>query len=450
MDLTASIESIDYEGRGIAHRDGKVIFIDGAITGETVRYSPYRKKESYELAQVIEVVTPAAARVTPGCVHAGMHGGACGGCSMQHVDVRTQVASKQRVLEDNLARIGKVKPETVLRPIHGPTWGYRYRARLSVRNVHKKGSVLVGFHERKSSYVADMRSCEVLPRRISDLLLPLRALIASLSIKEKLPQIELAVGTVAGRHVDVLVLRVLDPPSAEDARLLDFFATQHGIQFWLQSKGPDTVVYAYPAADAENPPPLAYEIPEFGIVMPFKPTDFTQVNHQINAALVGRAIRLLEVQPGDRVGDFFCGLGNFTLPLATLAREVVGIEGSKPLVERAHGNAQANGLAAKTSFQVANLFDVTPEQFASWGKFDRLLIDPPREGALELVKALPSPGDPAQPKRIVYVSCSPSTLARDAEVLVHTQGYVLKSAGVVNMFPHTSHVESVAMFERGV
>ena len=448
MDLTVQIESIDYEGRGIAHRDGKVVFIDGAITGETVRYSPYRKKENYELAQVVEVLAPAAARVTPGCKHAGMHGGACGGCSMQHVEIRTQVAAKQRVLEDNLERIGKVKPETVMRPIHGPTWGYRYRARLSVRNVHKKGSVLVGFHERKSSYVADMQSCEVLPRRISNLLLPLRALIGSLSIKEKLPQIELAVGTVAGRHVDVLVLRVLEAPSAEDARLLDLFAAEHGIQFWLQSKGPDTVVYAYPSADAASAPPLAYEIPEFGIVMPFKPTDFTQVNHQINAALVGRALRLLEVQPGDRVGDFFCGLGNFTLPLATQARAVLGVEGSKPLVERAASNAQANGLAAKTSFAVANLFEVTPEQFAAWGKFDRVLIDPPREGALELVKALPPPGDTAQPKRIVYVSCNPSTLARDAAVLVHTQGYVLKSAGVVNMFPHTSHVESVAVFER--
>ena len=434
------IESVDHEARGVAHHDGKVIFVDGALPGETVIASPYRKKSKYENAQLISLLQPSGSRIAPRCPHFGT----CGGCSMQHADVRTQVAIKQRVLEDNLRFIGRVQAETLMRAIHGPSWGYRYRARLSVRRVAKKGGVLVGFHEKKSSFVADMRECHVLPQRISDLLLPLRDLVEGLSIRERLPQFELAIGS----RVDVLVVRTLETPSREDEAALKAFAERHRVQFWLQPQGPDTATPFWPLDAA----PLTYELPEFGVTMPFKPTDFTQVNHQINAVLVSRTLRLLDAQPGERAGDFFCGLGNFTLPLARQVREVVGVEGGAPLVARARDNAALNGLTGKAAFHAANLFDATPETIVKLGRFERILIDPPREGALALIKAIGAlgQGDASwKPKRIVYVSCNPASLARDAGVLHHEFGYTLKSAGVVNMFPHTSHVESMAVFEPG-
>jgi 23S rRNA (uracil1939-C5)-methyltransferase len=429
------IESVDHEARGVAHHEGKVIFVDGALPGERVEASSYKKKPKFENAQTIRVLKASSSRVTPRCPNFGT----CGGCSMQHADVPTQVAFKQRVLEDNLWHIGKVQPEAMLRAIHGPSWGYRYRARFSVRDVAKKGGVLVGFHEKRSSYVADMRECLVVPPRISALLTPLRELVALLSLRAQMPQIELAIGSA----VDVLVLRILVPLTPEDERHIKAFADKHKVQFWLQTKGPDTAAPFYPL----DAPALSYELPEFGISNPYKPTDFTQVNHQINATLVSRALRLLDPQPHERIGDFFCGLGNFTLPIARMAREVVGVEGSGTLVARAKENAVHNGLADKAGFMVANLFEATPETVAALGHFDKVLIDPPRDGAIELVKALGSLGEKA-PRRMVYVSCSPSTLARDAGVLAHEYGYALKSAGVVNMFPHTSHVESVAVFEK--
>ena len=444
------IESVDHEARGVAHIDGKVIFVDGALPGETVIASPYRKKSTYENAQLIKVLKAGASRITPHCAHFGT----CGGCSMQHADERSQVAIKQRVLEDNLRFIGRVQPETLLRAIHGPAWGYRTRARLSVRDVPRKGGVLVGFREKRSSYVADLRTCAILPPRISALLLPLRALVASLSIRDRLPQFELAVGSHGGSHVTVLVARVLETPSAADEEKLKRFAEDHGIQFWLQARGPETATPFWPLPPAAAQ--LSYDLPQFDINMPFRPTDFTQVNQEINAVLVSRALRLLDVQPHERVADFFCGLGNFTLPLARQAREVVGVEGSASLVARARDNAAHNGLAACTTFHAANLFEATPESIGKLGVFERILIDPPREGAVELIKAIGKLGQGVgqgdaprfpKPKRIVYVSCNPATLARDAGVLHHEYGYVLKSAGVVNMFPHTSHVESIAVFE---
>jgi 23S rRNA (uracil1939-C5)-methyltransferase len=376
-------------------------------------------------------------RVEPRCPEFGN----CGGCSMQHLEPSAQVAIKQRVLEDNLWHIGKVKAETIMRPMHGPTWGYRYRARLSVRHVPAKETVLVGFHERNSSYVADMKDCKILPPHVTRLLVPLRELIAALSIYSQVPQIEVAVGEA----VTALVLRIMAPLTVADAQLLEAFADRWQIQWWLQTKGPDSAAPYYPIG-----PELYYTLPEFGIRMPFKPTDFTQVNHQINRALVSSALRLLDVQPDERVADLFCGLGNFTLPLATRAREVVGIEGSSALTTRALDNARANGLSAKTSFSTRNLFEVTKGDLVTLGKFDRMLVDPPRDGAVALAVALAElrethPG--MLPRRIVYVSCSPSTLARDAGILVHRAGYVLRKAGVVNMFPHTSHVESMAVFE---
>jgi 23S rRNA (uracil1939-C5)-methyltransferase len=441
------VESLDLEAQGIAHNaEGKVVFIEGALPGEVVQASVGRRKNNWEQDTLSAIKRESPWRVTPGCPHFGLHAGACGGCKMQHLQAGAQVAVKQRVVEDNLWHLGKVKPEVLLRPIEGPTWGYRYRARFSVRYVQKKGSVLIGFHERKSRYVADMQVCKVVPKVVSDLLMPLRGLISAMAERDRLPQIELAMGD----EVIALVLRHLNPLPPEDLVLLREFAAQHGVQWWLQPKGPDTVRLL-----DEGGPQLAYRLPEFGVTMPFKPTDFTQVNPHINSALVGRALRLLAVQPDERVIDWFCGLGNFTLPLATQAREVLGIEGSETLVQRSRENAALNGLAHKASFVARNLFEMTPELLAADGNADRWLIDPPREGAFALAKAVADIAqDPSlapawvAPKRIVYVSCNPATLARDAGLLVNVAGYRCTAASAVNMFPHTAHVESIAVFER--
>lgn len=435
MNPVVGIESLDHEGRGVARHEGKAIFVDGALPGEICEVSSYRRKPNFEQAQVTAILKSSPFRVTPRCRWFGI----CGGCSHQHMDEAAQVAVKQRVLEDCFTHIGQVRPESMLPPVHGPTWAYRTRARLSVRNVPKKGGVLVGFHERRSSYVADMTSCEVLPRPVSDLLPRLRELVAGLSIRDRLPQIELA----AGDDINVLVLRILEPLSPGDEGRLKDFADVHGVQFWLQPKGPDTAYPFYPL----DAPELSYRLPEFGLVMPFRPTEFTQVNHGINRMLIRRAMRLLAPGPGERIADFFCGLGNFSLPIARRGASVLGVEGSAGLVARAVENAARNGLARQSEFRVADLFQMTPEGYAGLGHFDKLLIDPPRDGAIELVKSLPESG---APMRIVYVSCSPATLARDAAVLVHQKGYRLVCAGVANMFPHTAHVESIALFEREV
>jgi 23S rRNA (uracil1939-C5)-methyltransferase len=441
------IVSLDMDARGIGHlqnedgSQGKVVFVEGALPGERVGFLSFRKKSKWEAATMTELLHESSLRTKPQCAYFGV----CGGCAMQHLEPSAQVAIKQRVLEDNLKHIGKVKCETLLRPIHGPTWGYRYRARISVRNVPKKGGVLVGFHEKKSHFITDMKTCEVLPPHVSAMLVPLRGLIGSLTIIDKMPQIELAVGEGPDGLITAMVLRIMAELAPEDEVKLKAFADQYQVQWWLQTSGPDSAYQYYPTDTR-----LQYLLPEFGIAMPFKPTDFTQVNHHINRVLVARALSLLDTHAGERVADLFCGLGNFTLPLATQAREVVGIEGSATLTERALQNAKANGVAGKTSFSTRNLFELSVDDWVALGKFDRLLIDPPREGAFAVCQALA--GLNAQqaefkPKRIVYVSCNPATLARDADVLVHQAGYMLKSAGVVNMFPHTSHVESMAMFE---
>ncbi len=453
--------SLDLEAQGVARRpDGKVVFIDGALPFEWVSANVHRKKNNWEQASLSALHRESSQRVRPGCPHFGLHAGACGGCKMQHLAPAAQVAVKQRVLEDNLWHLGKVRPETLLRPIEGPTWGYRYRARLSVRYVHKKGTVLVGFHERKSRYVADMGQCPVLPPHVDALLRPLRELVFGMDARETCPQIELA----CGDQVTALVLRHLEPLSAADlARLRDFAARHSGpdgaapvLQWWLQPKGPDSVQRL-----DDGGPELAYALPDFGITMPFRPTDFTQVNPHINRVLVTRALRLLGVQRHERVIDWFCGLGNFTLPLATQAREVRGIEGSEALVARSRENYQKNQASAldgrslcATDFVARNLFEMAPEQLLADGVADKWLVDPPREGAFALAKALADlhqqperRGAWTPPRRIVYVSCNPATLARDAGLLVHQAGYRCTAAGVVNMFPHTAHVESMAVFE---
>lgn len=449
------IESLDIEAQGVARRpDGKVVFIDGALPGELVTASVHRRKNNWEQASLVAVHRESAQRVRPRCPHFGLHEGACGGCKMQHLHVGAQVAIKQRVLEDNLWHLGKVRPEVVLPAIQGPDWNYRWRARFSVRHVRKKGAVLVGFHERKSRYVADIRECHVVPKHVSDLLLPLRALIGSMDAIETCPQIELA----CGERVTALVLRHLEPLSAGDLAKLRAFAREHagaGVQWWLQPKGPDTVHLL-----DQDGPQLDYVLPEFGVTMPFRPTDFTQVNPHINRVLVERAVRLLDARCDERVIDWFCGLGNFTLPIATRAGEVLGIEGSEPLVARSRENLARNeggrseGLAP-TRFEARNLFEMTPQQLVADGRAERWLVDPPREGAFALAKALADlHQDPAlrtggwtPPRRIVYVSCNPATLARDAGLLVHQAGYRCSAAGVVNMFPHTAHVESIAVFD---
>ena len=461
------VEALDLDAQGIARlvpneadirteldasQSGKVIFIKGALPTELVTYTITSDKARFSKAKLRDILKPAVFRAEPKCVAFGV----CGGCSMQHLDIRAQIAMKQRVLEDDLQHIAKVKPEEILRPMGGPTWEYRHRARLSVVNRSiKKGTVLVGFHEGKSAYVADMLACEILPKYVSDLLPEMRKLVMGLSIVDRMPQIEIAIGEPEepnshdpkkSKPVTALVFRNLKPLTVEDENLLRAFADQPQVWVWLQPKGIETVAPFYPLTGK-----LCYRLPEFEIEMPFKPADFTQVNHMMNRALVSRAIRLLEVQASDRVLDLFCGIGNFTLPLARRANSVLGIEGLESLTTRAKANAEHNQLADRVSFMQSNLFEVTTETIASWGKAERWLMDPPREGAMEICQALAvlnEQGSDLLPKRIVYVSCNPKTLARDTEILCHQAGYTLKSAGIVNMFPHTSHVESMAVFER--
>lgn len=432
----AVIESLDQEGRGVAHVDGKTVFIDGALPNEKVTFQSHLVKPSYEVANVVEVLKQSNQRVTPRCVHFGK----CGGCKLQHLDFAAQVAAKQRLLESDLWHIGKVKAENMLPPLFGPTWGYRHKARLSVKYVQKKQRVLVGFIEKGTNFVADMNSCEVLVPEVSALIEPLQYLILQLSLKDKIPQIELAVGEPAqGQPVIVLILRILDALSAQDEVLLKAFAEQHSVQIWTQTKGPDTIKPFYPL----DAPQLQYSLPEFVLTYPFKPNEFTQVNPQINQVMIRRAMQLLMPQAGERIADFFCGIGNFTLPIARSGAQVLGLEGLQNLVERAHESADLNNIS-NVEFGVSDLFKMTPEALAGLGHFDKWLIDPPRDGGFELVKSL---GMDNRPQRIVYVSCNPATLARDAGILVNEKGYHLKAAGVINMFPHTAHVESIALFE---
>ena len=443
------IESLDHDAQGVGHSsEGKVVFVEGALPGERVSAIIHRSKNQWEQGTLQAVLRASSQRVQPACPHFGLHPGACGGCKMQHLHPMAQLAVKQRVMEDNLWHLGKVKPEQILRPIQGPDWGYRMRARLSVRLVMKKGVVLVGFHERKSRYVADMQVCPVLPPAVSALLLPLRELIGSMQARSTCPQIELA----GGDRVMALVLRHLNPLSDPDLQALRDFAMRHGVEWWLQPKGPDT---AHRLDDA--PSHLSYALPEFGVELPFKPTDFTQVNPRINRVLVQQALQLLDVKDSERVIDWFCGLGNFTLPLATQAARVLGVEGSAALVERAsHNLGLQQRPLAPTTFVARNLFEMTTPALMQDGNADKWLMDPPREGAFALTKALADAcQDPSvaagwqPPRRIVYVSCNPATLARDAGLLVNVAGYRCTAAGVVNMFPHTAHVESMAVFERG-
>ena len=439
--LPATVESLDQEGRGVAHVNGKTIFIDGALPNERVTYQSQQIKPSYETAKAIDILKQSNQRVMPKCPHFGL----CGGCKLQHLDANAQVAAKQRLLENDLWHIGKVKPDNILPPLYGPTWGYRHKARLSVKYVEKKQRVLVGFNEKATRYVADMNSCEVLVPEVSALIIPLQQMILQLSIRDKLPQIELAVGEAdldnkLEGSVIVLIFRIMDALTIDDETIFKAFAEKHQVQVWTQTKGPDTIKPFWPL----NGPALSYSLPEFGLRYPFKPNEFTQVNPQINQVMIRRAMQLLNPQAGEKIADFFCGIGNFTLPIARSGATVLGLEGLANLVDRANESAQLNNIQ-NVQFGVADLFKMTAESLSKLGKFDKWLIDPPRDGAYELVQAIDTS---TAPQNIVYVSCNPATLARDAGVLVNEKGYILSAAGVINMFPHTSHVESIALFER--
>lgn len=441
------IESMNLDGKGIAQRNGKPVLIAGALPGERVRYERVKLKPRYEVGKIVEILRASEHRVEPQCAHFGFFQEACAGCSLQHLEVSAQLVLKQQTLIDAFSQIGKIHPETLLTSVDGPSWGYRHRARLSARFVQRRQQMLVGFHERTRSFVADMQSCAILPECISDLLMPLRELIAGLSIRDRVPQVEVAVGA----QTIVLVVRALDTPTTEDREALLEFGRQHDVSIWLQPGSPETAAPLHGEADV-----LSLELPEFGITLPFAPTDFTQINHQINSTLVQRAIELLAPEPGDTIVDFFCGLGNFTLPLATRAQHVIGLEGSATLVARAQEAAQQNGLTQRTTFAVRDLFKWTLQDWEALLQvnshadlpvscIDRVLIDPPRAGAFAVVQVLAATA--IRPRRVVYVSCNPDTLARDAGVLVQSGGWRLRAAGVVNMFPHTAHVESLAVFE---
>lgn len=429
-EFAAQIESMSHDGRGVARVDGKATFLWGGLPGEQVDFRYLNRRRQHDEGVVVSVSEPADMRVEPRCEAFGL----CGGCSLQHQHPDEQIASKQKVLLDNLQQIGGVTPAAILPPLRGASpWGYRRKARLGVKDVLRKGRVLVGFRERGSSLVADITRCEVLHPRVGEKIDALRILVESLSVRQNLPQIEMAMDD----SQCVLILRVLEPLSAQDEQTLVDFASQHDVVFYTQSGGPETV---RPLQDAVQ---LAYRLPDFDLELAFEPSDFTQVNTEINRLMVHRAIDLLDLAPSDRVLDLFCGIGNFTLPIARTAGKVVGVEGDAALVARARANARHNALDHVDYFTADLYGELTSESWMQQ-RFNKALLDPPRSGALQMLPALPRLGI----ERIVYVSCYPGTLARDAGELVNTHGYQLRKAGVMDMFPHTAHVESIALFER--
>lgn len=418
-----------HDGRGIARIDGKTVFVDGALPGERVRLSVYKRRRTFDEALLVEILAASPDRVTPACAHFGV----CGGCSLQHLSPAAQLEAKQRQLLDNLERIGRVKPRRVLEPIRGPAFGYRRRARLGVKYVHKKGRVLAGFREREKPYIADLRRCEILIERFATLPEDLAALVEGLSIRDKVPQVEVA----AGDGTAALVFRVLETPTAQDLERLEGFGKNQRVAIYLQSGGLDTIK---PLGEAA---PLTYTVDGGRVTLEFGPADFIQVNRDINIAMIGAAMELLDPSGTDRVLDLFCGLGNFTLPIALKAGVAVGVEGDPVLVAKARANGAANGIE-NAQFHLDNLFEQA--QFGPWaeGPYDRVLLDPPRAGAVAIMERM------AQwaPQRVVYISCHPGSLARDAGILIESKGFQLVGAGVMDMFPHTTHVESVAVFER--
>ena len=428
--MSAIVGGLTDDGCGVVRVDNKVVFVAGALPGEEIIFRIRKRRRHYDQGILVEILKPSAQRVRPPCEYFGV----CGGCGLQHLAPAAQVEAKEQILREQFNKFGRCKPENWLPPLTGDSLHYRRKARLGVKHVFKKGTVLVGFRERSSSFIADIRSCQTLDQRFSSLLPELRKLVMSLSCHQQLPQIEVA----AGDEQIALVFRHLVALTAEDRQRLSDFGQRHQAQIHTQSKGPDTVTVLWPA----QPQALSYHLPEFDLEMCFRATDFIQVNADMNRRMVSLAVELMQLQPGDRVLDLFCGLGNFTLPLARKADRVTGVEASAGLLEQARANAVHNGVG-NTEFRQADLY---AEDTADWRhiEFNKLLLDPPRYGALQVVRNLAK----NRPERIVYVSCNPVTLARDAEHLVNREGYRLIQAGVMDMFPHTNHVESIALFAR--
>ena len=427
----AHIESFAHDGRGVAHIDGKATFISGALPGEDVHFLYTNIRRDFAEGKVVTVETPSRRRVTPRCAHFGV----CGGCSLQHLEATAQIDEKQNLLLEQFRRLGKVMPNELFPPLTGPHWGYRHKARLGVKWVSKKEKVLVGFREHGSAFLADIESCPVLHPKVGERLRELADMIGALSVRERVPQIEVAVGD----ERSALVFRVLTEPTPADLETLRRFGEMHGFDIHLQPMGPDSIYSLH----TESPPLLNYKLASQDVEIRFLPTDFVQVNAQINRAMIDRVLEILDPQPSENLLDLFCGLGNFTLPLARCSAYVTGVEGSRESVERAQMNASQNGIT-NVEFHVADL--TQPATELPWARraYDKLLLDPSRAGAQEILGMIPH----WKPKRIVYVSCNPSTLARDAGILVHTLGYRLVQAGVMDMFPHTAHVESIASFEK--
>jgi 23S rRNA (uracil1939-C5)-methyltransferase len=426
----ADVVDLSHDGRGLARVDGKAVFIEGALPGERVKFRVFKRRRQLDEAGLVEVLTPSPDRVVPKCQHFGV----CGGCTLQHLAPPAQLAAKQRQLLDNLERIGRVRPERVYAPLEGPVWAYRRRARLGVKFVTKKARVLAGFREREKPYIADIRRCEVLIDRFATLSAEVAALTETLSVREALPQVEVA----AGDDAAALVFRVMQGPTADDLDKLAAFGAAHAVQIFLQSGGLDTIKPL-----REDYPPLVYGIDDGRFKLQFGPSDFVQVNRDINVSMVAAAVELLQPTPTDTVLDLFCGLGNFTLPFAARAARVVGVEGDGTLVAKARANAERNAVPG-VEFHVDNLFE--PARCGDWAKntYDLVFLDPPRAGASEIMERMAQ----WRPRRVVYISCHPGSLARDAGILVESQGYRLTGAGVMDMFPHTTHVESIAVFER--
>ena len=428
-----TISSISHEGKGISYEDDKTIFIDNALLDEEVEYKIIKKKKNLAFAKSLKILKPSSQRIEAKCDVYGI----CGGCSMQHFDEGVQLAYKQRAFEETLKHVGNVLPETILSPISGPLWHYRHKARLRVKYVLKKQKVLIGFNEKLSHFLTNMDSCPVLPKKLSDLIKPLQDLFLKLSIREQIPQIEYASNQI--RHI--LVLRILQSLTKEDEIILKDFQDLNEIEFWIQTKGYDTVKPLFETTKDY----VTYKNKEFNLEFLFNPTGFTQINPFINEILIRRVMALLEPKKSDLIFDFFSGIGNFTLPIATSGANVLAVEGDKMLVDSGNNNAIKNNLSNNVRFKEADLFNIEKKELLLLGQADKWLIDPPRLGALNLINLL---DDQIEPKLIIYISCNPATLARDSDILVNKKNYSFKKGGIVNMFPHTSHVESIAVFER--
>ncbi|CAM3016461.1 23S rRNA (uracil(1939)-C(5))-methyltransferase RlmD [Legionella worsleiensis] len=430
----AQIVNLSHDGKGVARIDGKATFIQGALPDELVEFQYTRVKKDFDEGRLISVIEPSPLRVEPKCPHYQL----CGGCSLQHLNEEEQILLKQNQLLDLLTRFGHTSPQVVLPPLKSAHWNYRNKARLSVRFVEKKQSALVGFRERNNPrYITEISQCPVLHTKLDADIVPLRHLIDSMEDKHCIAQIEVA----AGDSEIGLIFRNLSPLHPNDELKIQQFAERYSYKIFLQPGGPDSVYCYYPPEASDY---LSYQLPDYNINFQFHPTDFTQVNSELNRKMVRLAIELMALNSSDKVLDLFCGLGNFSLPMAKFCSKVIGVEGSKTMVERAYMNAQANGLA-NVEFYAANLDDISEVNKLTRQSVNKMLIDPPRSGALELVKQI----DAINPERIVYVSCNPVTLARDTDILVNQKGYVLIKAGVMDMFPHTAHVESIALFEKG-